>query len=117
MSEITNLVRSAASNDSSLFNASEEILGEIESFVNPEPHMILALTDNDMTKYFHTTAMDAKEIMDKVAMGANILDFMSMKELDEVTKSEFDIKIADAIDNGELEISKEENHQLKGSER
>lgn len=26
-------------------------------------------------------------------------------------------KIADAIDNGELEISKEENHQLKGSER
>ena len=108
MSEITNLVRSAASNDSSLFNASEEILGEIESFVNPEPHMILALTDNDMTKYFHTTAMDAKEIMDKVAMGANILDFMSMKEMDEVTKSEFDI--IDKLDSKmKLDVNKDEN--------
>lgn len=108
MSEITNLVRSAASNDSSLFNASEEILGEIEGFVNPEPHMILALTDNDMTKYFHTTAMDAKEIMDKVAMGANILDFMSMKEMDEVTKSEFDI--IDKLDSKmKLDVNKDEN--------
>lgn len=108
MDEIVNIVRGAAENDSSLFNASEEVLGEIEGFINPEPHMIVALTDNDMTKFFHTTSMDAKEIMDKISMGANILDFMSMKGIEEITKSEFEI--IDKLDSKmKMDVNKDEN--------
>lgn len=108
MSSIINTVRGAAVNDSSLFNATEELLGEIEQFVNPEPHMILALKDNDMTKYFHTTQMDAKEIMDKVSMGASILDFMAMKKMDEITESEFGI--IDKLDSKmKLDVNRDEN--------
>lgn len=108
MGTVINTVRGAAVNNSSMFNASEELLGEIEQFVNPEPHMILKLTDNDMTKYFHTTQMDAKGIMDKVAMGATILDFMAMKSMTEVTKAEYDI--IDKLDSKmKLDVNRDEN--------
>lgn len=108
MDNIISIVRSAASSNSSLFNQSEEMLGEIDSFVNPEPHVILSLTDNDMTKYFLTTQMDAKEIMDKVAMGASILDFMTMKKMTEVTKAEYGI--IDKLDSKmKLEVNRDEN--------
>lgn len=108
MDSIINLVRDAASNNSSLFNQTEEMLGELDNFVNPEPHMILALTDNDMTKYFLTTQMDAKKIMDKVCMGASVLDFMAMKKITEVTKAEYDI--IDKLDSKmKLEVNRDEN--------
>lgn len=108
MNDITNTLREAASNNSSLFNNSEEVLGEIDSFVIPEPHMILSFTDNDMTNYFLTTQMDAKEIMDKIAMGANVLDFMQLKKIQEVTKAEYDI--IDKLDSKmKLEVNKDEN--------
>lgn len=108
MDEVNKNIKEAVVNDSSLYNATEELLGEIDQFINPEPHMILALKDNDMTKYFHTTQMDAKEIMDKVSMGATILDFMSMKNVQEVTKSEYDI--IDKLDSKmKLEVNRDEN--------
>ncbi len=108
ISEITNTLREAAINNSSLFNQSEEMLGEIDDFINPDPHLIFALTDNDMTKYFLTTEMNAKEIMDKVVIGASVLDFMQMKKMTEVTKAEYDI--IDKLDSKmKLEVNRDEN--------
>lgn len=90
------------------YNKSEEYLSEVDGFINPQPQIVFSLTENDTTKFFHSTDMTVKDVMDNINSGKGLADFLLNNSVKEITASEADI--IDKLDNKiVMTINKDEN--------